>query len=105
MVFAPNALSDGRFPRLIELRRAIHGLGYALEEVHDWYVTLDDDFTEIWFSGEIRQEDSSTRFWFRCGDLIVLDIAQAIANQCGSIVVIDHSSSVAVLLVTDTLFP
>lgn len=105
MVFAPKGLPLGRFPALTELRHAIQETGYALEEENDWYVTSDDDHTEIWFNGEIPQEDSPSEFWFRRGDLIVLDIAQSVANQCGSLIVIDSAGSVAVLLVPDTLFP
>src|SRR5258708_40114506 len=81
MVFAPETLPPSRFPTLTELRHAIHDLGYDLEEAHDWFVTSEDDFTEIWFSGGIIHEEGPVDFWFRRGHLIVLDIAQAIANQ------------------------
>lgn len=105
MLFSLDSLPKGRFPTLHELRQVINESGYDLEETHDWYVTSDNDFTEIWFSDETkRDEDSPTHFWFRRGSIIVLDIMQKLANQCGSFLVVDHSGAVAVLIVPDSVF-
>ena len=105
MIFVPENLRHGRFPTITELRESIQELGYSLEEGGDWYVTSEDDFTEIWFNGDNKTENSPIDFWFRRGGLIVLDIAQSISNRCGSLVVASHSGSPVVLLVPDTVFP
>lgn len=102
-IYVPTNVPKGRFPTLAELRHAIHEFGYQLEETHDWYVTSDDDHTEIWFKGE-RSENAPTEFWFRRGDLIVLDIMQSLANQCGSVWVIDHSGAGEILIVPNSVF-
>ncbi len=104
LVFAPQALPKGRFPTLKELRESIQELGYQLEETQDWYVTSEDDFTEIWFKDGERYEDSPSEFWFRRGGFIVLDIGQTIANRCGSIISVNHSGAPVVLLVPDNAF-
>lgn len=104
MVYVPDDLPPGRFPTVAELRHAIHEFGYQLEETHDWYVTSDDDHTEIWFSDGIGAEDQPTGFWFRRGHLITLDIIQSLANQCGSFIVADHSSAGYIVIVPDSVF-
>ena len=104
MVFFPENLPRGRFPTLSELRDAIHELDYELEETHDWYVTSKDDHTEIWFRDDSSAENSPIEFWFRRGGIIVLDIAQAIANRCGSCFVVDHGGAPIVFLVPDAIF-
>ncbi|MBE9479393.1 MAG: hypothetical protein IMY80_05455 [Chloroflexi bacterium] len=105
MVFIPETLPRGRFPTITELRHSIHELGYSLEEEHDWNVTSDDDFTEIWFKAENKKDDSPIELWFRRGDLIVLNIAQALVNRCGSLLVVSHSGLPVVLLVPDEVYP
>ena len=105
MVFVAANLPQGRFPTLRELRQIIHDLSYDLEETHDWYVTSEDDFTEIWFRGNNGLEETPIEFWFRRGYIIVLDIMQHIANRCGSFIVVDHSGAVTVVIVPDSVFP
>jgi Uma2 family endonuclease len=104
LVYDREDLPKGRFPTLSELRKVIIESGYELEETHDWYVTSDDDFTEIWFSDGARPEHQSKKIWFRRGSIIILDIMQKLANQCGSFLVVDHSGAVAVLIVPDSVF-
>lgn len=104
MVFIPEHLPEGRFPTLAELRQAILALGFKLEETHDWYVTSEDDHTEIWFSEPVDSEDEPISLWFRRGDLIILDILQNLAGQCGSFIVIDHSGAGVILIVPDSVF-
>lgn len=104
LMYASPDLPRGRFPTLTELRRVIVESGYELKETHDWYVTSDDDHTEIWFSGDERSEHAPSKFWFRRGSIIVLDIMQKLANQCGSFLVVDHSGAVSVLIVPDSVF-
>jgi len=105
MIFIPDNLPRGRFPTRSELRNSIHEFGYSLEEGHDWYVTSEDDGTEIWFRSESREDDFPIEFWFRRGGLIVLNIAQSLTNKCGSFLVASHSGSPIVLLVPDMIFP
>ena len=101
MVYVSSNIPSGRFPTLVELRNVIHESGYQLEEAQDWYVTSDEDHTEIWFKGESREENTSIEFWFRRGDIIVLDIMQKLANQCGSCIVADHSGAGTILIVPE----
>jgi bifunctional pyridoxal-dependent enzyme with beta-cystathionase and maltose regulon repressor activities len=56
LIYVSPDLPKGRFPTRTELRQVIVESGYELEETHDWYVTSDDDHTEIWFSGDERSE-------------------------------------------------
>ncbi len=105
-VFALKTLPHGRFPTLSELRRCLHELGYDVKEAQDWYVTSEDDFTEIWFRDDTPKEDQPAEFWFRRGHHIVLHLSQKIANCCGSLVVFDHSGTYPPLLfVPDAVFP
>lgn len=97
MVYVPENVPVGRFPTLTELREVILAFDYQLEEKHDWYVTSNDDHTEIWFS-------ENGGFWFRRGDIIVLNIMQSLANQCGSFLVWDHTGAGIILIVPDSMF-
>jgi hypothetical protein len=99
IIVFPDNLPHGQFPTLAELRGIIHTLGFELEESYDWYVTSKDDFTEIWFKTEDRQENRPIEFWCRRGHIIVLDIVQAIANKHGSFLVIDQSGLTTIVLV------
>ncbi len=105
MGFLPQSLPQGRFPTLIELRKAIHDLGYKLEESHDWYVSSDIDLTEIWFREEFKDENKPIEFWCRRGQVIVLNIIQQLAHLCGGFAVINHSMALPIIIVPDSLFP
>lgn len=104
-LFFPDPMPHGRFPTLTELRQVLHQLGYKVEEGVDWYVSSENDFTEIWFRGDDRPEDRPIVFWFRRGGSIVLHITQAVANLCGGFIVLSESSSLPVLLLSDDAFP
>jgi hypothetical protein len=104
MIFVPANIPRGRFPTLTELRHSIQQLGYDLEETHDWYVTSKDDSTEIWFSSKNREENAPVEFWFRRGANIVWNITQALTNECGSLLVLNHSGSPNILFVPETVF-
>lgn len=101
----PPSLPAGRLPTLEELRQCILSLGYELEESGDWYVASADDHTTIWTPEDATEGDKHPWFILRGGDLIVLDIAQAIANHCGSQVVGHFSGWPSVLLVPNDVFP
>lgn len=103
--FLPEKLPKGRFPSLTELRTAIQRLGYKLEEAGDWYVTSDNDYTEVWFSSDPEKDDQLIDFWCRRGNIIAVDIGQSVANLCGSVIAINHSDGIPVLIVPDEIFP
>jgi hypothetical protein len=103
MIFVPVNLPSGRFPTLTELRQAINDLGYTIDERQDWYVSSADDHTEIWFSDGTSDWYRTTSFWFRRGWLIVLNIMQRLANQCGSFMVADHSGASTIVIVPDSV--
>lgn len=104
MIFVPDNLPTGRFPTPKELRHVIQKSDYDLEESQDWYVTADNDHTEIWFPDGNADEDVSTQFWCRRGGIIVLDIMQKLSNHCGSFTILDHSGAVSVFILPDSVF-
>lgn len=105
MVFVPPHIPYGHFPTPAELREIIHKLAYKLEENREWWVTSEKDHTEIWFKGKQRKENSPIEFSFHRGSIIVLDVMQAVVNQCGSFMVVGTSGVPMMLLVPNTLFP
>lgn len=104
-VFFPETLRHGRFPSQNELRQAINALGFKIEEQNDWYVTSEDDSTEIWFRGDQAKGDQPVEFWCRRGEIIALDIAQSITNLCGAFIVVHDSDGLPVLIAPDDTFP
>jgi hypothetical protein len=104
-LFFQMTVPDGRYPTPIELRQSIAELGYEVKEAIDWIVTSADDYTEVWFQGNKEIEDQPVEFSFLRGGPIVLNIAQRVAERCGSLIVINHSDGMPVVIVPDSVFP
>lgn len=105
-IFISNNLPVGRYPTTNELREAILGLGLNLEELEkDWLVSAENDATTIWFTENKKNNNMPVEISFRGGGPIILDIAQALSNRCGSFFVVAHSGSYGIIILSDDVFP
>lgn len=100
-IYASDNLPTGRFPTEDELRDTLGKLGYRVDERGDWDIFSKDDYTQVWFN---EGEGRPNSFWFRHGGVIVLDIMQSLANQCGSFIAADHSHMSIIVVVPDSVF-